>query len=116
MRMKETIVVKYYIQHVDTKVWRGSFRLGGVGVGLKIYTVVDSEKSERTFHIVGMKMMTVTMTTLIISYYYYYYYYHHHHHHHRCRMSIIVPTSIVHPLQGTARFNITATHKPSDTQ
>lgn len=24
-----------YIRHVDTKVWRGSFRLGGVGVGLK---------------------------------------------------------------------------------
>lgn len=111
MRMKETIVVQYYIQHVDTKVWRELFRLGGVGVGLKIYTVVDSEKSKRTFYIVGMKMMTVTMTTLIISYYDYYYYYHH-----RCRMSIIVPTSIVHPLQGTARFNITATHKPSDTQ
>jgi len=93
-----------YIRHVDTKVWRGSFRLGGVGVGLKIYyTVVGSEKSERTFHIVGMKMMTAatttTTTTLIISYYYYYYYYYYYHHRRRS-MSIIVPTSIVHPLQG----------------
>jgi len=93
-----------YIRHVDTKVWRGSFRLGGVGVGrswkYKFYTVVGSEKSKRTFHIVGMMTVTVT-TTLIISYYYSYYYYNYYRRRRR-RTSIIVPTSIVHPLRVTA--------------